>query len=276
MPIDDAAFAALLKDVAAEGAELTTILAGLTTDQWQAPTPAEGWNIHDQVVHLAYFDDRAALGFTHPEAFSAEAVAILAGGDDWVDQVNLRNARLSPFELLEWFRSSRPAVIRAFENAGPAARTPWFGPAMSVASSATARLMETWAHGQDIVDTLGITRAPTSRLRHICHLGVITRGFSFRVRGLDAPAVDIRIELVAPDGDAWTWGPDDAAARITGTALDFALVVTQRRNVADTALAITPGAAFEWLSIAQAFAGNAGTGRAAGQFEASGDGRVNA
>lgn len=41
---------------------------------------------------------------------------------------------------------------------------------MSAVSSVTARLMETWAHGQDIADVLGVDRQPTARLRHIAHL----------------------------------------------------------------------------------------------------------
>ena len=55
---------------------------------------------------------------------------------------------------------------------------------------------------------------------------------------------------------------------MTGTALDFCLVVTQRRHVDDTALQVTGGTARGWLTIAQAFAGRAGAGRTPGQFGA--------
>jgi uncharacterized protein (TIGR03084 family) len=127
---------------------------------------------------------------------------------------------------------------------------------MSPASFATARLMEYWAHGQDIADALGRARTPTARLRHICHLGVRTRGFSYSVRGLTAPDTDVRVELAGPDGDTWTWGDPAAADRVTGSALDFCLVVTQRRLAGDTGLVVTGDAATEWLSLAQAFAGN--------------------
>ena len=121
--------------------------------------------------------------------------------------------------------------------------------------------METWAHGQDIADTLGVTRAPTARLRHVAHLGVSTFAFTHTLHGLDTPAEPVRVELEAPDGAHWTWGAPDAADRVTGTALDFCLVVTQRRHLDDTALRVTGSTARGWLAIAQAYAGRAGEGR---------------
>jgi len=138
---------------------------------------------------------------------------------------------------------------------------PWFGPAMSAASSLTARIMETWAHTQDIADALGVTREPTDRLRHVAHIGVGARAFSYAVHGKSVPAAEIRVELAGPDGAVWTWGPAEAENRVSGPALDFCLLVTQRRHRNDLSLAIEGPAAIEWMAIAQAFAGAAGTGR---------------
>jgi uncharacterized protein (TIGR03084 family) len=259
--MDDATWRTLLDDLAAEASDLIDVLADLSDEQWVLPTPAEGWDIHDQVVHLAFFDEIAALGFTHPEAFDDLGAELLAAGDDYVDRASHDRRDMPPTEVLEWFRASRFAVSRAFADVGPSARTPWFGPSMSAASSATARLMETWAHGQDIYDALGLTHPMTDRVRHVCHLGVITRGFAFELNGLPAPTVEVRIELTSPGGETWAWGPLEADQRITGIANDFALVVTQRRHLFDTALQVTTGAAAEWMSIAQAFAGAASTGR---------------
>ena len=132
---------------------------------------------------------------------------------------------------------------------------------MSPASFATARLMEYWAHGQDVVDALGLEREPTTRLRHICHLGYRTRGFSYVNRGRQPPAGDVRVELVAPDGDTWSYGDPAATDRVTGSAHDFCLLVTQRRHRADTGLVAEGPLADEWLSIAQCFAGPPGGGR---------------
>jgi uncharacterized protein (TIGR03084 family) len=133
---------------------------------------------------------------------------------------------------------------------------------MSVASSVTARLMETWAHGQDVLDTVGIARVPTARLRHVADLGIRALRYAYTVNGLPVPAEPIRVELAGPDGARWDWGPPDAANRVNGTALDFCLLVTQRRHRDDTALVVAGAVAREWMSIAQAFAGPAGPGRA--------------
>ena len=141
---------------------------------------------------------------------------------------------------------------------------------MSAASSLTARLMETWAHTQDIADALGVTREPTARLRHVAHIGVGARAFSYAARGRPCPATPVRVELTAPDGAVWTWGPADAADRVTGPALDFCLLVTQRRHRDDLALAVDGPAARQWMAIAQAFAGPR-AGRSAGPAHAGED-----
>ena len=138
---------------------------------------------------------------------------------------------------------------------------------MSLTSKLTARIMETWAHGQDVADALGRTRVPTDRLRHVAHIGVRARSFSYLVRGLPPPAVDVRVELTGPHGDIWEWGDPTSPDRVSGDAEQFCLVVTQRRHLDDTALRYTAGAAQEWLGIAQAFAGPPGEGRRPGQFD---------
>jgi uncharacterized protein (TIGR03084 family) len=115
--------------------------------------------------------------------------------------------------------------------------------------------METWAHGQDVVDALGLTRRPTPRLRHVAHLGVRTLGWSFRVNGRPEPDVAVRVQLTAPEGGTWTWGPEEAADRISGPAEDFCLLVTQRRHRDRTALRARGPVADAWLDLAQAFAG---------------------
>ena len=51
-----------------------------------------------------------------------------------------------------------------------------------------------------------------------------------------------------------------------GPALDFCLLVTQRRHRDDVAIGVEGRAADEWLDIAQAFAGPPGDGRQPGQF----------
>jgi uncharacterized protein (TIGR03084 family) len=126
---------------------------------------------------------------------------------------------------------------------------------------ATARFMETWAHSLDVHDALGATPEPTDRIRHVAHLGVRTRDFAFLSRGLDAPGEEFRVELTAPSGDLWAWGPVDAPQGVQGPALDFCRLVTQRIHRDDTALVAKGGDANTWLGIAQCFAGPPGEGR---------------
>ena len=135
---------------------------------------------------------------------------------------------------------------------------------MSTASAVTARLMETWAHGQDIADTLSIHRAPTNRLHHIAHLGIATRGFSYTVNGRLAPTSTVRVELISATGQEWSWGPLDGVDHIAGSAEEFCLVVTRRRHVEDTKLTTRGPHAREWMMIAQTYAGDPGSGRLPG------------
>lgn len=251
----------LVDDLLAETGELRQVLAGLTAADWSRDTPAAGWTITDQVTHLAYFDDVTRLSLTDADEFTAEAGRLTADGDDYPDRVAAKYHELTPAAALAWLDRARPALAAAFRQADPAVRLPWFGPPMSPVSSATARIMETWAHGQDILDTVGIARVATARLRPVADIGIRALRYTYTVHGLEVPADPIRVELTGPDGARWDWGPADAANRVAGPALDFCLLVTQRRHRDDTALRVTGPVAEQWTSIAQAFAGPAGPGR---------------
>ena len=166
--------------------------------------------------------------------------------------------------MLAWFRAQRAVMVDVMRHVEPSARVPWYGLEMSAASLLTARIMETWAHGQDIADALGARRTPTPALRHVAHLGVRAFANSYRARKLPVPSVEVRVALDGPSGEAWAWGPESALNRVDGPALDFCLVVTQRRHVDDTALVTRGEVASEWMTIAQAFGGPPGAGRRAG------------
>jgi uncharacterized protein (TIGR03084 family) len=129
---------------------------------------------------------------------------------------------------------------------------------MSPVSMATARMMETWAHAFDVADAIGVRVAPSDRVKHVCHLGVRTRGFAYLVRGESDPGVEIRVELTAPSGDVWAWGPEDATERVRGSAWDFALLATRRRARVDVHVQAEGAHADHWLDIVQAFAGAPG------------------
>ncbi|WP_084145103.1 TIGR03084 family metal-binding protein [Amycolatopsis jejuensis] len=249
----------LLDDLAAETETVRELVEDLPETGWQAGTPSPGWSIADQISHLAFFDDQARLALVDPDAFAAGRATIEEHGID-PDQIAGRYRSWRGSELLSWFTSGRAELISAFTGADPGSRVPWFSQEMSIGSCATARLMETWAHGVDIADTLGVPIRATERLRHVAHLGVGARKFSFLINGRPAPDTPVRVELTGPAGP-WTWGPPDAPGRVTGPALDFCFAVTQRRHLADLDLVLTGPGAAEWMSLAQAFAGEPGAGR---------------
>jgi len=249
------AYAGLLADLRHESDRLAEHLDGLAHEQWGLATPAEGWSIHDQVSHLAFFDDAARLALTQPQEFRALAERLMADGMDFPDRIAAQHRVLAPDALLAWFVAARRDLLAAFCDEDPRRRLPWFGPDMSVASSATARLMETWAHGHDIYEALGVQHPPSPGLRSVAHLGVTTFDFSHTLHSLEVPDEPVRVELRSPDGQSWVWGPADAVNRVTGPALDFVLATTQRRHWTQTALVTTGRVASRWLDIAQAFAG---------------------
>ncbi|MET9515477.1 TIGR03084 family metal-binding protein [Streptomyces sp. NPDC002994] len=260
--------AAVLDDLRAEGDELDQLVGALSEKQWSLATPAPRWTVAHQIAHLAWTDTAALLSVTDPEGFAAEAREALAAPERFVDEGAEAGAALPVDELLAWWRDGREQLQRALRAAPDGVKFPWYGPPMGAASMATGRLMETWAHGQDIADALGVRRAPTARLRHVARIGVRARGYAFAVRGLTPPAEEFRVELTPPDGQAyggesglWAYGPEDARQRVTGPALDFCLLVTQRAHRDDLAVRAEGADADRWLDIAQAFAGPAGAGR---------------
>ncbi|MFD4600129.1 TIGR03084 family metal-binding protein [Streptomyces sp. NPDC058464] len=251
----------VIDDLREESAELDRLVAELRPEQWALATPAPRWTVAHQIAHLAWTDHSSLLAVTDRDAFSREVEKALTQPGDFVDNGAEEGAAKPSAQLLADWRAGREALAAALGEAPERARFPWYGPPMSVASMATARLMETWAHGLDIADALGVTRTPTDRLRHIARLGVRTRDFAFGVHGLPVPFEEFRVELTAPSGDLWAYGPEDADDRVTGPALDFCLLVTQRAHRADLALEAVGPDADRWLDVAQAFAGPPGPGR---------------
>ena len=251
----------IVADLRAESDELDALVAPLPADRWAAPTPAARWTIAHQIGHLLWTDRGALLAVTDGAAFAELLEPAAANPSGFVDAAADELAATAPAELLADWRQTRKRLHDALLTVPDGRKLPWFGPPMSAASMATARLMETWAHGLDVADTLGVTRPATARLRSIAHIGVRARDYAFAVNGLPAPAEPFRVELKAPDGVSWTWGPADAAQRVTGTAEDFCFLVTQRRAQRDVDVSADGDDARRWLQIAQAFAGPPGQGR---------------
>lgn len=259
------AYLQVVDDLAAEHRALASVLKAVPLSEWLRPTHATGWGVRDQVTHLAFFDDAARMAIEDSERFLAaqsSRQALVAGEPAYLVEARQRPAA----EILAWWEESSLALVGAARGLDASRRMPWYGPPMAATSFITARLMECWSHGLDVVDVVGADRQPTDRLRHVAFLGVRTRNYSYVTRGLEPNSEPVRVELLAPSGEVWIFGDAQAQNRISGPAVDFCQVVTQRRHVADTRLVVEGPAAVEWMSYAQAFAGPPGAGRKPGQF----------
>ena len=257
----------LLVDLTAEGDRLRAVVADLSDEQWRTDTPAAGWTVATTVAHLLWTDEaavlaaRAAHGSDDKGPWDELVLAGMADPTGFVDAAALEVATLSSTDLLARWDRSRAALADALRAVPEGAKMPWFGPPMSATSMVTARFMETWAHSLDVYDALGLTPERTDRIKHVAHIGVRTRGFSFVNAGQEVPAAEVRVELTSPSGDLWTWGPEDSPESVRGSAYDFCLLATQRVHRADTDLVATGPGADAWLDVAQCFAGPAGGGR---------------
>jgi uncharacterized protein (TIGR03084 family) len=253
---------ALVGDLRAESDALDDLVAGLDDDGWHLVTPAPGWTIAHQIAHLWWTDRVSLVAVTDGAAFDDILKDAATHPTGFVDAGAEQLAATPPAEMLAAWRTTRSRLHDELLGVADGRKLPWFGPPMSATSMATARLMETWAHGLDVADALGVKRPATDRLRPIAHIGVRTRDFAFTVHGLPVPPEPFGVELRAPDGSTWSWGPADAAQRVVGSAEDFCMLVTQRRPPAELDLRAVGADAERWLGIAQAFAGPPGAGRA--------------
>ena len=254
----------LCRHLSAEQAELDSVLDGLDAADWHRPSSAAGWDVLDVLAHLCFFEEAAVLALRDPDAFARHRTELLAAmaGPDRPDVAEAR-AGVPAADLLARWRRARAGYATEIQSAalpvpdgsGIPVRVPWYGPAMSPASFTTARILEAFAHGTDIRDGLGLALPETDRLRDVCHLAFGSRQFCFAVHGRADPGTPVRLEVTGPAGEAWMWGPADAAELITGSALDVALVWTQRRHPGRTGVRAHGPTAELWLSIAQAFAG---------------------
>jgi uncharacterized protein (TIGR03084 family) len=251
----------VLDDLATETAVLEALVVDLPEAAWRTPTPAPGWDVATQIAHLAWTDEAADAAATDKERWDALVLEALADPEHATDRAALTGGIAAPPALLERWRTARVRLADSLRAFPAGQRMPWYGPPMSATSMATARFMETWAHSLDVHEALGAGVAVTDRIRHVAHLGARTRDFAFSVHRRQPPTEEFRVDLTAPSGDVWAWGPEDAAQTVTGTAYDFCRLVTQRINRADTSLVATGRDAEAWLGIAQAFAGLPGEGR---------------
>jgi uncharacterized protein (TIGR03084 family) len=245
-------------DLRDECASLTALLRTLKPEDWQRPTPFKSWTPWDVVAHLHLSDSWARASLRSPADFKAEVAALFTAIQKRVslrDFTRERFAGVDGAALLDAWSTCLDALCADLAQTDPKARLAWFGPDMGARMFATARYMETWAHGQDIYDLLGKARVYTDSLQSIATLGVRTYEFCFRNRGQKPPEPAPYVRLVAPSGAIWEWNEPSDTHRVAGLASEFCHVVTQNRNVADTGLQAIGDSAQRWMAVAQCFAG---------------------
>ena len=251
----------LVQALQEESDAVDDLVADLPEDAWSTATPSEGWTIAHQIGHLHWTDRVSLLSIVDAAGFQELVASAMTDPMGFVDVAAEAEAARPPAELLADWRKTRAKLAGALIAVPAGTKLNWFGPPMSAASMATARLMESWAHGLDIADALGVPHAEGDRIKNVVHLGIRTRDFAYMVNGLEAPSEEFRFEITAPSGALWTWGPEDATNIVRGPAVDFCELITQRRNIADLSLEVIGDDATKWASIAQAFAGPPGSGR---------------
>lgn len=261
-------------DLAADGEALDTIVADLDPGQWKLPTPAPGWTVAHQVAHLASVCGLVATAASDPVAFGTKITGAANDFDAAVNALLTPYLAAPPRELLGRWRAERATATHALAAAPQDQPIPWLARPLPPAILAAAGIMELFAHGQDIIDTVGAEREHTDRIRHLVAFAVRTWDFGYLARGLTPPDAEFRFEITAPSGAGWEFGPADATQKVTGPAVDFCLLVTRRRHRDDLAVTATGAEAERWLDIAQAYRGTPGPGRSPGQFATAHAGTV--
>ena len=238
-------------DLEAETLALSTVVDSLTEEQWSAPTVAEGWDSHETILHLGSTDLLCHVAVTDPTTFAVMRER-LANGE--VSAHGLGGPEIQTMtgsQLWEWFLNVRMEMIEGLRNLDPKDRITWLGPDIGARSLATSRLLETWTHSHDLADTFGCYYPRTDRLRHIAHIGVVTREFSYVNQGLSPPTQPMRVELTSPSGAQWVWGSEDATDRVNSTAYEFCKVITRRVPLHESEVETEGDLATEWMRIAQ-------------------------
>lgn len=244
-------------DFRAESDDLYQLISPEDDSVFARVTLFKGWTVNDVLTHLHHWNWAADAALNDDLEFEAmiDAIAPAVVKGQLRQFENQRHAGLTGRDLLETWQATAAQVAENFHRADPKQRVKWAGPSMSARSSITARLMETWAHGQAVYDLLGVERQSADRIKSIVVLGLNTFGWSFQVQGMEVPEEVPCLRLTAPSGETWEWNAANAANQISGSAEQFCQVVTQTRNIGDTLLKVTGDTATRWMASAQCFAG---------------------
>ena len=244
------------QDFLQESDVFNDLLVNIESHDWDRKTQFKDWSVNDVVVHLHFWNKAADLSLTDSDSFAALYEQIKQGiATSSMRSFENNMIKEHGLELLTVWRDYYRDMVTRWLSLDPKTRVKWAGPDMSVRSAISARQMETWAHSQTVFDIFGQDRPESDRIRNIVFLGVNTFQWSFKNRGMEAPAQMPYLRLTSPSGEIWTFGEADSGSMIEGSAVEFCQVTAQTRSYADTTLNISGGAATLWMQNAQNFAG---------------------
>lgn len=249
-------------DFLSESQTLFTLASTMDEAQLAGATLFKNWTVNEILRHLHVWNTMAFWQIDNETKLADTLTALMTAmgaGKTLRDFEAAFTDGLAGGALVAAWRAQAEKTATAFSDVDPKRRVKWAGPDMSARSSMTARQMETWAHGQAIFDLMGVEREETDRIRNIVVLGVNTFRWTYMVRSETPPETMPHLALTAPSGALWTFGEENDEERIEGLASEFCQVVTQTRNIADTALNVAGETAQDWMSKAQCFAGGVET-----------------
>jgi len=237
-----------------------SILENLKEQDYEMPTQFKGWTFNNVIGHLHVWNYAADISLKDGDEwknFANSALQALGNGSSMNEFEQTITKGIQGPELLSMWKEYYTEMTERFAVADPKKRVKWMGPDMSVRSSISARHMETWAHAQELYDSLGLDRINEDRIKNIVIIGNNTFKWCFTVHKKTLPSIRPYLKLTSPSGEIWEYNEISEEHKIEGLAEEFCQVVTQVRNIKDVNLKLTGDIAKEWMSVAQCFAGGA-------------------
>ena len=237
-----------------------SILENLKEKDYEMPTQFKGWTFNNVIGHLHVWNYAADISLKDGDEwknFANSALQALGNGSSMNEFEQTITKGIQGPELLSMWKEYYTDMTERFAVADPKKRVKWMGPDMSVRSSISARHMETWAHAQELYDSLGLDRINEDRIKNIVIIGNNTFKWCFTVHKKSLPSIRPYLKLISPSGEIWEYNEFSEEHKIEGLAEEFCQVVTQVRNIQDVNLKLTGSIAEEWMSVAQCFAGGA-------------------
>ena len=237
-----------------------SILENLKEQDYEMPTQFKGWTFNNVIGHLHVWNYAADISLKDGDEwknFANSAMQALGSGSSMNEFEQTITKGIKGPELLSMWKEYYNDMTERFAVADPKKRVKWMGPDMSVRSSISARHMETWAHAQELYDSLGLDRINEDRIKNIVIIGNNTFKWCFTVHKKTLPSIKPYLKLISPSGAIWEYNEPSKEHKIEGLAEEFCQVVTQVRNIKDVNLKLTGSIADEWMSVAQCFAGGA-------------------